>query len=324
MKNLWIPLLLLLSTACNTLYTTSNSRTNATITFGSTLPDGLDEVMKVCHDPLTINATAFNPKGTCADGTGLTTSGGVAAWAVLYRAPSVNLSGIFPANLAASLDQTLLMTTPRFPVQNCEGSVNLNLIIQGVSFHDADNDWVTRDDGRPAYKLDLDPTSTSSSFAHGTIISTFQCPSVFNVLVENWLRNNAPNGLHSIFLDNVDFDVWFSFTSSGRDVSVGIETDFDFTKVHLSPELDPDFYDGTFEEFLQEYLGTTASGLKSQINNGISGALATSGLASNFESMLEGAVPAGHGICSLKERNGKLIMTTSRICGPPLPSPPPA
>jgi hypothetical protein len=289
------------------------------VTFGDVLPDGIDALFAACHDPLVISTADFLPRGSCEDGTGLTTPGGMAAYAAVYQAPAVNMSGAFPSDLEAVLDSvyTWLPFEFDFRTKECELSLDLQMTVRGMALQDAETTWLEAD-GKPALNLHLEAPSSSTLFALGNLLSEVSCPSDFNLPFELLMNAFLPNGPHHILLEDVSLDVRFSFAHTGRDVTVRAGSDFDFSAVSLSPDLPATITNavGTFEDILGAQTGITAESLKSGINTSIAGAVTLAGLVSRLESLVEDAVPTGHSICSLTISNAKLIMATSRFCLP--------
>jgi hypothetical protein len=278
---------------------------SGTVTFDRTLPRAIEEVMGTCLDPLTVGELPIEPTGTCDSSADLQSSEAQLLWIALHTQPPIDASAAFASAKDALVEVYHIDGLP-FPFQGCDVFLDVDMSIVGLSFTNAEASWVTH--GKvPAFKLDLDPTSASTRFAAGTISRNVDCPDPFN---EPIVAGFVPDGAASIQLDDVDLDVWFDLAFSGDQVTATTEVAFEFSKMRLDPPLASIIQSsqGSFQEIVEAQTGTSMNDLKGQANRTLANRL--SSVRDQIEKLIEGAVPAGHAICSMAVVDGKLRVGT--------------
>jgi hypothetical protein len=289
-------------------------QSGATVTFDRTLPRAIEEVMGTCLDPLEITQFPLNPTGGCASSSDLQSPEAKLLWFALATQPPINASAAF-ATAADALVEVYHIDGLPFPFQGCDVFLDVNMTIFGLEFTNASAKWEMHGEV-PSFKLDLDPTRSSTELALGAISRNVDCP---NPLNEPIVAGFVPNGVASILLDDVDLDLWFDLAFSGNRVTATTKVAFDFAQMRLSPPLAPivENSQGSFQDIVEAQTGMTMGDLKAQANRTLENKLSSA--RDQIEKLIEAAVPDGQIICSLSVNGGKLVMTTrSTYCPVPL------
>jgi hypothetical protein len=296
-----------LSACEGTFYTVSTNplRTGKTITFGTALPDALEDLFHTCQDPLVLDPdkTTLDLGGTCTSTSQLPTTASQLLWIGLASQPDVDVSGLYSDDLTSALTDVYHFQGLPWPMQNCDIYIDLGgMKIKGVSLTDLASAWTTHD-GKPALWVDFDQTA-GAKFASGTVEGDVACPDPLNEIV---IKPKLPNGAYSLSLEGLDIDIWISFSFSGSTVTASVQADVDLSGISISPALNY----GDIEELLAD-AGYDLPTLESLVEHGLISSLHS--VAQQAAAQLQATVPSGQSICSISVANGVLTMSTALVC----------